>query len=486
MIDDSVNYIKGVIGGLKPKIGIVIGSGMGEVVGLVDQTMSILYESIPYFLPTTIEGHSGELIFGKLNGVDVVVLNGRNHFYEGHTMKEITLPIRVLCSLGIEILITSNATGSLNESYEVGDIMIVKDHINLMGSNPLIGENDDSLGPRFLDMSNVYNKKLIKIAEDFSRLNNIKTHQGVLTALSGPTYETPAEYKWLRTTGADAVGMSTIPEVTVAHHMGVKVFSISLITNTGVPGKIVQTSHEEVQRVARESSERIKKFINGIMNEFNDTIDNDSLVFSIVTKCITPVHVEDVVKCVESIRRFHPNEKIVIVDSDSPNRSYMDKVRHTNNLYIEDIKNTGYEAGAMWHVYNNYVAENYVFMQDSMQLTRSIEPFIGSELKVINIIKDWFGANNGDHEFAKEYMPKSKYVYRDSNFKMVQYNSYLIKRKILDQLKDNDFDKIIPYDKHGSCAMERITGIVFTDMGLLEHDYLFPRGTFHKIWRSRK
>ena len=138
--------------------------------------------------------------------------------------------------------------------------------------------------------------------------------------------------------------MSTIPEVTVTHHMGVKVFSISLITNTGVPGKIVQTSHEEVQRVARESSERIKKFINGIMNEFNDTIDNDSLVFSIVTKCITPVHVEDVVKCVESIRRFHPNEKIVIVDSDSPNRSYMDKVRHTNNLHIEDIKNTGYEA----------------------------------------------------------------------------------------------------------------------------------------------
>lgn len=212
---------------------------------------------------------------------------------------------------------------------------------------------------------------------------------------------------------------------------------------------------------------------------------DNKLVFSITTKCMDLVHIEDIIKCVKSIRKFHPNDKIVIVDSDSPNRDYMDEVKHINNLHIEDIKNTGYETGAMWYVYNNYIAENYMFMQDSMYLTRSIEPFIGSELKIISTTENWHYATEENHEFAKKYMPKSKYKYRDSNFKIVQYNSCLVKRKVLDQLKNNNFDKIIPYNKIGSCAMERITGIAFTDMGLLEQDYLFPKETFHKIWRGR-
>jgi len=195
-------------------------------------------------------------------------MQGRNHFYEGYSMKEITYPIRIMKFLGIHTLITSNATGGMNENFEIGDIMLVNDHINMMGDNPLLGKNDDDLGPRFLDMSKVYNKELISHAKRFSLNNNIKVHDGVLTALSGPTYETPAEYKHLRIIGADAVGMSTIPEVIVAHHMGIKCFSMSLITDLGVIGKIIEISHEDVIKEAAIAEPKMILIVEDLVKNF--------------------------------------------------------------------------------------------------------------------------------------------------------------------------------------------------------------------------
>lgn len=268
----TVDFIKWEIKDFKPLIGIILGSGLGNVVDDIDVKYSLSYSDIHGFIPPTIDGHKGNLIFGYLSDIPIVAMQGRNHFYEGHTMKEITYPIRIMGMLGIKILITSNAVGSLNDEFEVGDIMLVRDHINLMGTNPLIGPNDSSLGPRFLDMSSAYDKQLIRIANRFCINNNIRSHEGVLTALSGPTYETPSEYKMLRILGGDVVGMSTIPEVLVARHMGIKVFSMSLVTNTGVPGQIKETSHEEVQLVADKSSSTMSKLIKGSINDFLDSL----------------------------------------------------------------------------------------------------------------------------------------------------------------------------------------------------------------------
>ncbi len=239
---------------LSPTVGIVLGSGLGNMVNSIEIETSIPYKEIPGFIAPTIEGHLGNLIFGYIGNTAIVAMQGRNHYYEGHSMGEITYPIRIMGLLGIKTLITSNAVGGLNEKYEVGDIMIVNDHINLMGDNPLLGPNESKFGVRFLDMSNVYDKKMIKIAKKIALDKNINIHEGILTALSGPTYETPAEYRWLRKTGADCTGMSTIPETITAHHMGIKCFSLSLITNTGVPGKIKENSHKEVQHEALKAS----------------------------------------------------------------------------------------------------------------------------------------------------------------------------------------------------------------------------------------
>ena len=238
----------------KPKIGLVLGSGLGDVANDIDIIATIPYKDIPGFIAPTIEGHKGNLIFGLLDGVPVVALQGRNHYYEGYTMEQITYPIRILKMLGIERLITSNATGGMNPNFEIGDVMFVNDHINLMGDNPLLGPNDDSMGPRFLDVSTAYDKEMIEVAKQC--VVDIRTHEGVLIAVSGPNYETPAEYKYMRIIGGDAVGMSTVPEVICARHMGLPCFAVSVITDLGVEGKIQEVTHQDV--IAAASKAEVK------------------------------------------------------------------------------------------------------------------------------------------------------------------------------------------------------------------------------------
>lgn len=264
---DSVEFIRKHTN-LIPKFGIILGTGLGNLIEDVEVETVIPYADIPGFLPPTIAGHGGNLVFGTLSNCPVIAMQGRNHFYEGHSLKQVTYPIRVMKLLGIETLITSNAVGGVNEVYEIGDIMIVTDHINLLGTNPLIGPNDDEFGTRFPDMSNVYDKDMILFANKIALNNSIAVHRGVLTALSGPTYETPAEYRMVRLLGADAVGMSTIPEVIVAKHCGLKCFSLSLVTDLGVPGKIVEITHDDVQRAAKVASKNLTFIIKEVVKNY--------------------------------------------------------------------------------------------------------------------------------------------------------------------------------------------------------------------------
>ncbi|MCB0745465.1 MAG: purine-nucleoside phosphorylase, partial [Ignavibacteriae bacterium] len=212
-------------------IGIVLGTGLGGLVSEIKIEHQINYSELPHFPLSTVESHSGKLIFGSINGKNVVAMQGRFHFYEGYTMQQITYPIRVMNSLGVKTLLVSNACGGMNPIYTRGDIMIMNDHINLLGDNPLIGKNEDSLGPRFPDMSEPYDKELIKLAEKVALENKIKVQKGVYVAVPGPNLETRAEYRFLRATGADVVGMSTVPENIVANHMGMKVLGLSIITD---------------------------------------------------------------------------------------------------------------------------------------------------------------------------------------------------------------------------------------------------------------
>lgn len=243
-IKESVDFINSKIQS-KPKIGIILGSGIGELANEIERDLEIPYEDIPNFPVSTVKGHKGQLLFGRLNGVEVVAMQGRFHFYEGYSMHEVTLPIRVLKLLGIDYLFISNASGGVNKDFEVGDIMFITDHINLM-PNPLIGENINEHGPRFVDMSEAYDKRILSIAKRIARHNGIHYQTGVYAAVTGPTYETPAEYKYIQTLGADAVGMSTVPEVIVARHMKLPVFAVSVISDLGVEGKIIEISHQEV------------------------------------------------------------------------------------------------------------------------------------------------------------------------------------------------------------------------------------------------
>ncbi len=244
-IEQTVQFIRGRID-FNPQIGIVLGTGLGGLTKEIREEGSLFYKDIPNFPVSTVKGHEGKLIFGILGSKGVVAMQGRFHFYEGYSMKEITFPIRVMKYLGIDLLILSNAAGGVNPAYEVGDMMIIKDHINLMGSNPLIGKNDLGLGPRFPDMSEVYDKKAIRLFTKIARHHNVHYHEGVYAAVSGPTFETPAEYKYIRFLGADAVGMSTVPEAIVARHMNLPVFAVSVISDLGVEGKIVEISHDDV------------------------------------------------------------------------------------------------------------------------------------------------------------------------------------------------------------------------------------------------
>jgi len=239
------------------EVGIILGTGLGGLVNEIEIEHSFDYENIPNFPISTVEGHSGKLIIGILGGKRVVALQGRFHYYEGYSMNEVVFPVRVMKFLGIKTLIVSNASGGVNPDFEIGEIMIMDDHINLFGDNPLIGKNMDELGPRFPDMSEPYDKKLIAKAHEIAKANNIKVAQGSYAGLSGPTLETPAEYVYVRKIGADAVGMSTVPEVIAARHMGIPCFGFSIITDLGVPGKIIEMTHEIVQEVANKAEPKM-------------------------------------------------------------------------------------------------------------------------------------------------------------------------------------------------------------------------------------
>ncbi len=234
----------------RPEIGIILGTGLGGLVKEIKTEHIIPYEEIPNFPISTVEGHSGKLIFGELGGKKVMAMQGRFHFYEGYDMHQITFPVRVMKAIGIHTVCVSNASGGMNPDFEIGEIMIINDHINLFPTNPLIGKNIKELGPRFPDMSEAYDKKLIAKALEIAAANNIKVSQGCYAGLTGPCFETPAEYRYIARIGADAVGMSTVPEVIVAKHGGMRVFGVSIVTDLGVEGKIIEVTHEEVQQIA--------------------------------------------------------------------------------------------------------------------------------------------------------------------------------------------------------------------------------------------
>jgi purine-nucleoside phosphorylase len=262
-IEATAAFIKEKTNGFTPETGIILGTGLGGLVHEIQAEHVLPYDTIPNFPVSTVEGHSGKLIFGILSGKKVVAMQGRFHYYEGYDMQQVVFPVRVMKFLGIKRLFVSNASGGVNPNFEIGDLMIIDDHINLFPSNPLIGPNEKRFGPRFPDMSEAYDKSMIALCKQIAGELGISTHQGVYAGLSGPTFETPAEYKFIRVLGADTVGMSTVPEVIAARHMNIPVFGISVITDLGVPGKILEVTHEEVQKVALVA----EKKMTGLMKE---------------------------------------------------------------------------------------------------------------------------------------------------------------------------------------------------------------------------
>lgn len=237
----------------RPKTAIILGTGLGQLATQIEDKLEIPYSEIPNMPVSTVEGHSGKLIFGKLGGKEIMAMQGRFHYYEGYSMKEVTFPVRVMKACGIETLFVSNAAGGTNSSFRVGDIMIIEDHINLFPEHPLRGKNDPAMGERFPDMSEPYDFELIKLAEQIAKEKGVHLQKGVYLGTQGPTFETRAEYRYFRTIGGDAVGMSTVPEVIVAHHAGMRVFGVSVITDLGGFGIPEKASHEEVQKAANES-----------------------------------------------------------------------------------------------------------------------------------------------------------------------------------------------------------------------------------------
>lgn len=255
-VDETIRFVRTKTSS-NPNIGIILGTGLGALVKEIEKEIEIDYSEIPHFPVSTVESHHGKLIFGTLAGKKVVAMQGRFHYYEGYAMKQITFPVRVMKILGVETLLISNAAGALNASFARGDVMLMSDHINLLGDNPLIGPNDDTLGPRFPDMSEPYSQELIAKAESIARELGIRVQKGVYVAMQGPNLETRSEYRFLRTIGADAVGMSTVPENIVAVHMGMKVFGVSIITDECFPDTLKPITLEEVIAVANKAEPKM-------------------------------------------------------------------------------------------------------------------------------------------------------------------------------------------------------------------------------------
>ena len=264
-INETANWLKNRLP-KQPEAGIILGTGLGNLVEEIDIELTIPYQDIPNFPVSTVEGHSGNLIFGKLGEKYVLAMQGRFHYYEGYSMQEVVFPIRVMKQLGVNYLFISNASGGVNPKFEIGDIMLITDHINLFPDNPLMGENIDELGPRFPDMSEAYSKRLINKAIEIAEKSNIHLQKGVYAGLTGPALETPAEYKYIRTIGADTVGMSTVPEVIAARHMNMKCFAFSVITDLGVEGKIKPVTLQDVLDVAQKQEPKMRHIINELIN----------------------------------------------------------------------------------------------------------------------------------------------------------------------------------------------------------------------------
>lgn len=250
----------------RPEVGIVLGSGLGNLSSKIDVEIALPYSEIPNFPVSTVKGHKGQLVFGTLGGKNIVAMQGRFHFYEGWSMQQVAFPIRVMKMLGINLLVLSNAAGGMNPDFKIGEIMLINDHINLFPTNPLMGANDERFGPRFPDMSEVYSKEIIALAREVALENQIEVKEGVYVGVSGPTFETPAEYAFFRIIGGDVVGMSTVPEAITARHAGLPCFAVSVITDLGVIGQVSTVSHEEVLEAAHAAEPKLTAIITGLLS----------------------------------------------------------------------------------------------------------------------------------------------------------------------------------------------------------------------------
>ncbi|QDT50750.1 Purine nucleoside phosphorylase 1 [Symmachiella dynata] len=254
----------------KPRVGLILGTGLAGLAAEIDEQATIPYHEIPHFPESTVESHTGQLVCGTLSGLPIVAMEGRFHFYEGYSMREVTFPVRVMQELGVEILLVTNAAGGMNPQHNLGDLVVIEDHINFMGDNPLIGRNDESLGPRFPDMCAPYDRELIDLAEASALELGIRAHRGVFVAVAGPNLETRAEYRMLRSWGADLVGMSTVPEVIVAAHAGLRVLAISIVTDVCLPDALEPVDIAAIIKVAGEGGERLAKVIPDVLTRLAD------------------------------------------------------------------------------------------------------------------------------------------------------------------------------------------------------------------------
>ena len=263
-IEEAVEFLRGRWTG-RPRVGIILGTGLGSVAGQIQTEATFDYPSIPHFPRSTTVGHSGQLVCGRLEGVSVLAMEGRFHAYEGYTHAQITFPVRVMRAMGAETLIVSNACGGMNPHYACGDIVVIEDHVNLMNGNPLVGPNDDRLGPRFPDMSRPYDPGLIERALEIARRENFAAHKGVYVAVTGPNLETRAEYRFLRGIGADVVGMSTVPEVIVAVHAGMRVLGLSVVTDLCLPDALEPAKIEGILAIADSAEPKLRKIVLGVL-----------------------------------------------------------------------------------------------------------------------------------------------------------------------------------------------------------------------------
>jgi len=264
-INETAEFLRGKVSGEMPKTAIILGTGLGSLVDFIEDKQYIKYSDIPNFPVSTVEGHSGNLIFGTLGGKRVIAMQGRFHYYEGYDMKQVTFPVRVFNALGVDTLFVSNAAGGMNKEFKVGDVMIITDQINLFPENPLRGKNFNELGPRFPAMTEPYNHRLIALADEIAAEKGIRVMHGVYVGTTGPTFETPAEYEYFRIIGGDAVGMSTVPEVIVARHGDMRVFGVSVITDLGGKDITEVPSHEEVQLAAEKAQPNVVAIISELV-----------------------------------------------------------------------------------------------------------------------------------------------------------------------------------------------------------------------------